>query len=367
MEITAAIAREANKPFAVEKIELDEKIRDDEVLVRVVAAGLCHTDVVCRDQYYPVPLPFVPGHEGAGVVEAVGKGVTKVVPGDHVVLTFNYCGTCSSCQEGDPGYCHNLFGFNFGCARPSDGSGTMSKNGEHINGYFFSQSSFGEHAIATERNIVKVRKDAPLELLGPLGCGIQTGAGGVMNSLHPRAGTSIAVFGAGGVGLSSIMAAVVVGCTTIISVDVKPGRLKLAKELGATHTIDASNTNPVEEIQKITGSGANYTLETTALPAVFRQCVDSLTLRGVCGVIGAAPLGTEVSLDVNSIMFGRTIRGIIEGDSVPDIFIPRMVDLFMQGRFPIDKMMKKYPLADIHDAVADSAKGTAIKPILMMS
>ena len=163
------------------------------------------------------------------------------------------------------------------------------------------------------------------------------------------------------------MAAAVVGCTTIISVDVKPSRLKLAKELGATHTIDASNTNPIEEIQKITGGGANYTLETTAVPEVLRQCVDSLTLRGVCGVIGAAPLGTEVSLDVNNIMFGRTIRGIIEGDSVPDIFIPRMIDLFMQGRFPIDKLMKKYPLADINDAVADSAKGTAIKPILMMS
>jgi len=366
MEITAAIAREANKPFTVEKIELDEDIRDDEVLVRVVAAGLCHTDIVCRDQYYPVPLPFVPGHEGAGIVEAVGGSVKKVVAGDHVVLTFNSCGTCASCQEANPGYCHNLFGYNFAGGRPSDGSSPLHKNGELIHNFFF-QSSFGGHAIATERNIVKVRKDAPLELLGPLGCGIQTGAGGVMNSLHPRAGTSIAVFGAGGVGLSAIMAAAIVGCTTIISVDIKPSRLKLAKELGATHTIDASNTNPVEEIQKITGGGADFTMEMTALPQVLRQCVDSLTLRGVCGVIGAAPLGTEVSLDVNSIMFGRTIRGIIEGDSVPDIFIPRMVDLFMQGRFPIDKMMKKYPLTAINDAVADSEKGTAIKPILMTS
>jgi len=367
MEITAVIAREANKPFTVEKIQLDENIRDDEVLVRVVAAGLCHTDIVCRDQYYPVPLPFVPGHEGAGIVEKVGKNVTKVVPGDHVVLTFNSCGTCPSCLEGEPGYCHELFGYNFAGARPDDGSGTMRKGDEHIHGCFFSQSSFGDHAIATERNVVKVRKDAPLELLGPLGCGIQTGAGGVMNSLHPRAGSSIAVFGAGGVGLSAVMAAVVVGCTTIIAIDVKPARLKLAKELGATHVIDASSGNPVEEIQKITGGGANYTLETTALPAVLRQAVDSLTLRGVCGLIGAAPLGTEAALDMNSIMFGRTIRGIIEGDSVPDIFIPRMVDLFMQGRFPIDKLMKKYKLADINEAVSDSEKGTTIKPILVMS
>jgi aryl-alcohol dehydrogenase len=363
MQITAAVVREKGQPFAIEALELEEP-RADEVLVRVVGAGVCHTDLIVRDQWYPVPLPAVLGHEGAGVVERVGEGVTKVRPGDHVVLTYMSCGTCVNCKRGKPTYCLDLYNQNFGGSR-ADKSTSLRKDGQAVHSHFFHQSSFATHALASERNVVKVREDVPLELLGPLGCGIQTGAGGVLNSLHPIAGTSIAVFGTGSVGMSAIMAARVAGCATIIGVDVKPNRLELARELGATHTIDAGATpNVVEEIQKLTGGGADYAVETTASPKVFRQAVDSLTLLGVCGLIGAAALGTEVTLDMNSILFGRIVRGIVEGDSVPDIFIPRLIELYAQGRFPFDRLLQEYPLDRINQASADSEQGRVFKPVL---
>lgn len=367
MNVTAAVVREKEQPFSVEELEIEEP-RAGEVLVRVVGAGVCHTDLICRDQWYPVPLPAVLGHEGSGVVEQVGEGVTKVEPGDHVVLSYLSCGKCVNCVKGASPYCLDLYNQNFGGARPGDGSNALSKNGETVHGHFFSQSSFATYALATERSVVKVSKDAPLELLGPLGCGIQTGAGGVLNSLHPEAGSSIAVFGTGSVGMSAIMAASAVGCTKIIGVDVKPSRLELARELGATHTINAAESeNVVEEIQSITGGGANYTVETTASPQVFRQAVDSLILTGTCGLIGAAALGTEVSLDMNNILFGRTVRGIIEGDSIPDIFIPKLVELHAQGKFPFDRLVKFYELDEINAAAEDSESGEVFKPVLRMS
>lgn len=366
MNITAAVAREAEQPFSVEELEL-EGPRASEVLVRVVATGMCHTDLIVRDQWYPVPLPCVLGHEGAGVVEEVGEGVTKVAPGDNVVLTFASCGKCATCLRGKPTYCLSFFGLNFGGAR-LDGTSPISGNGEPVHGHFFGQSSFATHALATERNVVKVAGDAPLEMLGPLGCGIQTGAGGVLNTLHPEAGTSIVVFGTGAVGLSAIMAARIAGCTTIIGVDVKPDRLKLAEELGATHVINGNETNAVEAVKESTGGGADFAIETTAVPAVFRQAVDALGPLGVCGLIGAARLGTEATFDMNDILIpGKTIRGIVEGDSVPDVFIPRLVELHAQGRFPMDRLVKFYDLDGINDAAHAAEEGEAIKPVLRVS
>jgi aryl-alcohol dehydrogenase len=366
MKITAAVVRAKSEPFRIEELEIEDP-REDEILVRVVGTGVCHTDLIVRDQWYPVPLPAVLGHEGAGVVERVGGRVTKVRPGDHVVLTYMSCGACKNCIRGMPPYCLKLYELNFGGGR-ADGSNAIRDGGETVHGHYFAQSSFATHALATERNVVKVRQDVPLELLGPLGCGIQTGAGGVLNSLHPVAGTSIVVFGTGSVGMSAIMAARVAGCATIVGVDLKPNRLELARELGATHTIDPSETpNVVEAIQEITGGGADYSIETTASPKVFRQAVDCLTLLGVCGLIGAAALGTEVSLDMNNILFGRTVRGIVEGDSVPDIFIPRLIELYAQGRFPIDRLIERYPLAEINKAAEDSEQGRVWKPVLTMA
>ena len=365
MQIRAAVATGKSQPFVVQTLELDEP-RPDEVLVRVVATGVCHTDLVVRDQYYPTPLPAVLGHEGAGIVERVGERVTRVQPGDHVVMSYLTCGACPACRQGQPGQCPDLFALNFGGAR-SDRSQALHHNGQALSSHFFGQSSFGTYALANQRNVVRVPKDVPLEILGPLGCGIQTGAGGVMNSLHPRAGSSIAIFGAGSVGLSAVMAAHVVGCTTIVAVDTKPNRLGLARELGATHVVNAAETNAVEAIQSITGGGANYCLETTAVPAVFRQAVDALQLRGVCGLIGAAPLGTEVTFDMNTILFGRTITGIIEGDSVIDVFIPRLIELYRQGRFPFDRLIHFYSLDQINQAAEDSLAGGTLKPVLRMS
>jgi len=242
----------------------------------------------------------------------------------------------------------------------------LRKGEEKIHGNFFGQSSFATYALTYENNVIKVRPDAPLQLLGPLGCGIQPGAGAVFNSLQVKLGSSIAVFGLGSVGLSAIMASALAGSMKVIGIDIKPNRLQLAKDLGATHIIDGSRSNPLEEIKKITGEGVNYALECTGNPKIFRLAVESLHRTGTCGLIGGAPWGTEVTFDMNSIMFGRKIRGILEGDSIPDIFIPQLVELFMQGRFPLDRLVSFYSLDQINQAVEDSEHGRTIKPILRM-
>jgi len=363
LQIRAAVIREKGKPFVLDEVELDEP-RPDEILVRMAATGICHTDVTLRDN--PLVLPVVLGHEGSGIVEKVGARVTKVKPGDAVVLTFVYCGRCANCRQGLPAYCTQSVMGTFGGVRP-DGSTTLSKGNEKIHGNFFGQSSLATYALTYEANAVKVRSDAPLEMLGPLGCGIQTGAGAVMNSLRVRAGSTLAVFGLGAVGLSAVMAAKICGCSTVIGVDIKPNRLELARELGATNVLDAGQVNPTAEIKKITGDGADYSLECAGNPKVLRQALESIRRPGVCGLIGGAPTGTEVTLDMNSIMFGRTIRGILEGDSVPDIFIPQLVDFIMQGRFPLDRLVTFYPLDQINQAVEDSEAGRTIKPIVKMT
>jgi aryl-alcohol dehydrogenase len=248
-----------------------------------------------------------------------------------------------------------------------DGSTTLHKEGEKIHGSFLSQSSFATYALTLERNAVKVRADVPLKLLGPLGCGIQTGAGAVFKSLQAKMGSSIAVYGLGSVGLSAVMAAGVVRCSKIIGVGINPTRMQMAKELGATHIINAGETDPVKKIQEITREGVNYSLECTGNPRVLRQAVESLRRPGVCGLIGGAPYGTEVTFDMNSIMFGRTICGILEGDSIPDIFIPQLVELYMQGHFPMHRLITFYKLDQINRAVEDMEKGRAIKPVLRIS
>lgn len=362
-EIKAAVVRKKGGPFQVETLTLDEP-RPDEVLVRIVATGMCHTDMVARDQLYAVPLPVVLGHEGAGVVERVGSNVKKIAAGDRVVLTYMWCGHCTSCLRGDLTYCANLYPLNFGGAREDGSTATHDKQGS-IHDHFFGQSSFGTFALAHERNAIKVPAAAPLELLGPLGCGIQTGAGAVMNALKVRPGSSFAAFGGGAVGLSAVMAARIAGATTIVAADVVPTRLTLAKELGATHVVNSRETDPVEAVRKITGGGADFTLESSGRAAVLRQAIDALAIRGTCGIVGAPALGTEASFDVNGVMTtGKRIIGIIEGDSVPALFIPSLVELYAQGRFPFDRLVKFYSLDQINQAAEDSEKGVTIKPVV---
>jgi len=367
IEIEAAVVHEESGAFEIEDVTLEEP-RADEVLVRVVGAGVCHTDLIVRDQLYPTPLPAVLGHEGAGVVERVGSNVSRVEPGDRVVMSFDYDGTCPSCRDGHPAYCASFFEHNFGGARPSDESSPISQNDARVSGRFFGQSSFATHAIATERNVVPVEDDVPLAMLGPLGCGIQTGAGGVINSLDPQAGSSIAIFGAGSVGLSAVMAADVKGCTDVISVDLKENRLEKASELGATRTLNPDEVDDVVETLQADYGGVDYALETTGVPAVAKQATDALTQRGTVGVIGAPELGAEASYDVNDLILnGRNITGIVEGDSDPQQFIPDLIELYRQGKFPFDELITYYDFEDIEQAVADSESGETIKPVLRVS
>src|SRR5690606_14147240 len=361
----AAVVREPGGPFQLEAASITNP-RDDEVLVRVVATAMCHTDMVARDQIYPVPQPIVLGHEGAGVVEAVGAGVTKVEPGDHVVLSFLWCGQCSPCQTGHPAYCANFNDYNFAGSRPDDGTHAVCGHDKTwLNDRFFGQSSFGEYAIANQRNVVKVRRDVPLELLGPLGCGVQTGAGTVLNALKVQAGSSFAAFGGGAVGLSAVMAARVAGATTIIAIDIVPSRLELARELGATHVVNSSDEDPVEAIRSITGEGVDYAMDSTGVTTVIRSAVLALRQTGSAAIVGASPPGADLGLDVNDLMqSAKILRGVVEGDSVPDLFIPKLIDLYLDGRFPFDRLVKFYPFEKINEAAADSESGTTLKPIV---
>ncbi len=365
MEIKAAVVAETSGEFRIERLELCEA-NDDEVVVRIASVGVCHTDLAARDGHLPIPPPpSVFGHEGAGIVERVGRRVTKVRPGDHVVLAWDYCGACAACKSGRPLYCLDFFSHNFHGARP-DGSITLRKGDQPVHGSFFSQSSFADLALANERNVVKVRDDVPLEILAPMGCGVMTGAGAVMNALRPGPGSSIAVFGAGAVGMSAVLAARVCGCATIIAVDVRTDRLEVAKELGATHTVDANVVDPVQAIREMTGGGVEFSLECVGRPKVLRQAVDVLPRLGVCGLLGVVPPGTEVALDMDLIMNGRTVKGILGGDAIPELFIPRLIELYRQGRFPFDRLITFYPFDRINQAVEDMETGRVIKPVLRL-
>jgi aryl-alcohol dehydrogenase len=365
MQITAAVVRERGGAFAIERLDLCDP-RDDELLVEVAASGMCATDLHGRDAYYPTQFPKVFGHEGAGIVRAVGKTVTQFKPVDHVVMSYPWCGECPNCRTQRQSYCLHAFDLKMNGTR-ADGSTLHAKDGKPVYSAFFQQSSFGNYTIANERFAVKVRSDAPIEMLGPLACGGQTGAGAVLNVMKPKPGDSFAVFGVGAVGLSGLMAAKIAGCDPIIAVDVHAHRLALARELGATHTIDHSGpSDVVAKIRKLTGPGLRYSLETSAQPSVFREAVEALMPAGMCVLLGSARKGTEVSFETPFLQNGRTVRGVIQGDSVPQDFIPQLVDHIVAGRFPVERMITFYDLADINRAAAESSAGKTIKPVLRM-
>jgi aryl-alcohol dehydrogenase len=327
---------------------------------------MCQTDLHGRDGYYAEKYPAVYGHEGAGIVRAVGASVRGFVPGDHVVMSYPWCGRCPNCRDHRQSYCVDAFGLKMRGTR-ADGSTLMSQNGAPVYGAFFQQSSFGTFAIANERFTVKVDRDAPLEILGPLACSGQTGAGAVLNTMQARPGDSFAVFGVGAVGLAGLMAAKVAGCDPIIAVDVHAHRLDLARGLGATHVINhAGRTDVVADIRRTTGSGVRFSLETSALPQVAGEAIHALMPAGTCVLLGSARKGTDVSFDMPFLQEGRIVRGVIQGDSVPQEFIPRLVALLRQGRFPLERMITFYDLADINRAARDSATGVTVKPVLRM-
>lgn len=365
MQITAAVLRSNHAPFTIETLSLAAPGPGD-VLVEIAATGICHTDLVVRDGHMPTPVPVVLGHEGAGVVKAVGDGVTHVAPGDHVVLSYLSCGGCRCCSNGHPAYCEGIVPLNFSGSRADGSSPLTDQAGARVNGAFFGQSSFASHALASARNVVKVPDDVDLRVLGPLGCGLLTGAGSVINVLKPGPGHSFVVYGTGAVGLSAIMAAKATGVAQIIAVDKNPQRLALAQELGAHHIINTQETPDLAAaVLRITQRGADFALETTAAPRVLRAGVDALAIPGTLGFVGAAATGAEVALDMQSLMLGRQVVGIVEGDAVPQILIPHLVDLYRAGRFPLEKLTAFYALADINQAVTDVEAGRVVKPVLI--
>ena len=360
----AAVVEEAGGAFALQDVEVGD-LRPGEVLIDVRASGVCHTDLGARAGSYPTPLPCVLGHEGAGVVAALGPAVTGLDVGDRVAMSYASCGECAKCRGGRPMYCAEFFPRNF-LAQRMDGSTALHRGGHPLHSQFFGQSSFATQAVCHHRSVARVEGEIPYELLAPIGCGIQTGAGAVLNVLQPGPSSSLVVLGAGAVGMSAVMAAHLVGCGTIIAVDLVPERLQLAGELGATAVIDGADEDLVARVREMTGGGAHFSLECTGNPQVLRSAVDMLGSDATCGVMGAPPFGTDVGLDVNELIaLGRTVRGIVEGESVPQVFIPELVELWRQGRFPIDRLVSTFGFAEINDAVAAMEAGQVIKPVVL--
>ena len=355
-QIRAAVLRKKGGPLKIESLEM-EGPRNDEIMVRLVASGICHTDIDFCDAWGEADPAVVLGHEGAGVVEQVGKNVKRVKRGDHVVLSYQSCGRCTPCRSGHPAHCRHFYEGNFGFQR-LDGSNALQRSG--VRGHFFGQSSFATHSLVTERNTVKVSKEVPLEILSPLGCGLQTGAGTVMNSLKVAKGASLSVFGTGAVGLAAVMAARIVEAGPIIGVDIKPKRLRLARELGATHTIDNRRQDVAARIARITGRGVDYVVETTANAEMHRLAVEVLNPHGIVALL-TGESGTD------SLPQGRKTIGIIQGDAVPQLFIPKLVELYQTGKFPFDRLLKYYRFGDINRAIADAKRGDTIKPVLRIS
>jgi len=361
----AAISRPGVAAPVLEAVDL-EAPRAGEVLIRIAACGICHTDLGVHSGRGPgTPLPAVLGHEGAGVVIETGPGVTTLAVGDSVVLSGSSCGHCPNCRRNFPSYCREAMPRNFGGQR-MDGSSALSQNGVRLAGHFFGQSSFARHCVASERTAVKVAADLPLEVLGPLGCGVITGAGAILYSLGVAVGESVAVFGAGGVGLSAVMAARLVGAREIIVVDPIPARLQLARELGATHTIDAASADIARQIIEFSGGGVDRSLNTTRVPAVFTTALQCLAIRGVAGFV-AAPAGEWQPSMFPMLAGGRRLQGILGGDAAPQSVIPVLIDYYRQGRLPIDRLVRFYAFEDIGEAFRAMEHGEVIKPVLRMS
>jgi aryl-alcohol dehydrogenase len=357
--VRAAVAEAPGAPFTVRDAEIEEP-RPYEVLVRMTAAGVCHTDLAMRDTWPRRLTPMVFGHEGAGRVEAVGAEVTGLAPGDHVCLTFASCGACEQCAAGHPAYCHTARSRNFSGGR-DDGSTPLSLDGAPLHAGFFGQSSFATHAVVHERGVVKVPSGLPDTVAAPLGCGGQTGAGTVLDRLRPRPGSSLVVLGAGGVGLSALMAAVAAGCDPVVAVAPVASRRRLAVELGAKAALAPGDGLPAA-LRDLTDGGAHHVVETTGRPETVRRAVGALRPRGEVALVG---LGGEVTFDVMGLLAkGVRVHGVIEGDSDPGRFIPELVGLHERGLFPLDRLVTAFPVEDIGAAVTAMRDGTVVKPVL---
>jgi aryl-alcohol dehydrogenase len=339
----------------------------DEVLIRTVSSGLCHTDLSYAAR---LTEPALLGHEGAGVVERVGADVTEVKPGDRVVVSFASCGTCATCTTGHASYCERFEELNF-FGRRADGSTTStSPDGRPLLASFFGQSSFGSFMLANARQAVRVPDTVPDEtfrIMGPLGCAVQTGVGAVINALRPPDGSRIAIAGAGGVGLSVLLGAMLVDLESVVVVDLNDDRLALASELGATDVLRGDDPDLVEKLRSGSRNGIDFVIDTTGVMAMIRSLADATHTRGVVGLIGGSRPGTELVLDHNAMLLGRTVRGIIEGDAIPQQFIPELIDYHMSGRLPFERLVTRYEAKEFAQAIDDTRSGAAIKPVFDFS
>ncbi len=367
MRIQAAVLRERGGAFKLEDIDLADP-GPGEVLVKIAGTGFCHTDMLPRSTGFMAEPPLVLGHEGSGVVTAVGPGVSEVSVGTPVVLSFDHCGTCPACSEGHPAYCRAFWGRNMVGRSRSRELRALDISGTPVGAQWFGQSSFATHALAAAHNVVPVPDDVPVELLGPLGCGVLTGAGSVFHALGVSPGMTTAIYGAGAVGLSAVMAAVVAGAGQIIAVDRHLSRLELALELGATQVVHVSDAPDAarqigQQVAKISGGGTHTALDTTGAAPVIAAGLSGLRTRGVIGLVSAA--SADIVLPRDALAPGKTVTGILEGDAVPRVLIPRLVELWRQGRLPFDRLVRTYPMHDINQAEADMASGETIKPVLI--
>lgn len=360
-KITAAVATQAKSPLVFQQLTLAEP-EGNEILVKTVASGICHTDLLLRDGIFGPKLPVIPGHEGVGIVEAVGPDVKDLQVGDHVALSQSSCGVCSDCRRAHPMNCLNYVQYNLTGVRPNGKRAILDAD---VASNFVGQSSFSTHILATENNAAKLPKDFELRNAAPLGCGMATGAGTVMNALQPSIGSTIAVFGCGAVGLASIMAAKVRRCAVIVAVDMHDSRLEMAQRLGATHVINGRDTNVVERITKITGGGADFSVDAVGIEVVLRNAIASTRPGGHCALLGLDSLGKDIPILLDWIAFNRKLQGVILGDQIPQVFIPQMVQLQKDGLFPFEQIITHYAFEDINQAIADTEAGKVIKPVLV--
>lgn len=365
MNVTAAVINQTNAPYQLEELQLSP-LQPDEVKVKVIASGICHSDEAVRVGDGPYTFPAVLGHEGAGIVEEVGSAVKDVKPGDHVVMSYAWCGHCPQCRHGHPSLCHDWIPLNEGGFRP-DGSAIFSKKDGTPVANFFSQSSFATHTLTKFHNLIVLDKKMDLRLAAPLGCGLLTGAGTVFNGLKPAAGSTIAIFGTGAVGLGAMMAAKIAGCRTIVAVDIHDSRLELARSLGATHTINSKQQDALAVIKSLTSDdGVSASIDTTGQSAVMKTALDVLAIGGTLAPVAVTRHDISFNTMRDLVASSRRMIGVLMGDAVPQTSIPQLIDYHQRGLFPIEKLVKFYDFSDINQASQDSASGATIKPVLIL-
>jgi S-(hydroxymethyl)glutathione dehydrogenase / alcohol dehydrogenase len=356
----AAVLHAANQPLTIEEVELT-KPQSREVLLRTAFAGLCHSDLHFIEGLYPHPTPCVLGHESAGVVEAVGDGVTYVKPGDHVITCLSvFCGTCPQCVTGHPNLCENTE-----VKLPPGVSRRLSWKGGELMNQFLNLSSFAEEMLVHENSMVKIDPDIPLDRAALVGCGVMTGVGAVFNAAKVEPGATVAVIGCGGVGLSAVNGAALAGAERIIAIDTVASKLELARELGATDTLNASNADPVKEVRDMTAGGVHYSFEALGTKTTAEQAFGMLRPGGTATIIGMVPLGVKIELHGYDFLRDRKLQGTSMGGNRFRVDMPRLLSLWRQGRLKLDHLISgRIKLDQINDGFAALKSGAPVRQLI---